>query len=80
MNTTTEKAPYAPHETDSASQKTPEIPHESSKMEMDPIGNYFGDYNNYSLAELGLDDDKGFVNHSALIDEDDEEADECEPL
>ena len=74
-NTTTDlekETPYARHKT--------EIPHESLEMEMpvDPIGDYFGDYADHSLAELGLDDDEGFVYHSALIDEDDEEADECE--
>ena len=31
-------------------------------------------YADYSLAELGLDDDEGAVNHLVPVDEDDEEA------
>lgn len=40
-------------------------------MEVDPAGDYFGDYSEYSLAELGLDEDEGILND--LVAEDDDE-------
>lgn len=57
---------------------TVETTHESFEMEVDSVGDYFGNYADYSLAELGLDDDEGFVNHLAPVDEDDDEAGEFE--
>lgn len=64
----------SPSGTDSntAAETIPETMNEIPEMDVDPVGNHFGDYAEYSLAELGLDDDEGFVNHSAPVDEDDE--------
>jgi hypothetical protein len=42
-------------------------------MEADPAGDYFGNYLEYSLAELGLDDDEGFLNDLVEKDFEDEE-------
>ena len=41
-------------------------------MEVDPIGDYFGDYSKYSLAELGLDEDEGILNDLVAVDDDEE--------
>jgi len=57
---------------DPAIPNAPPAPAMDCEMEVDPIGDYFGDYSEYSLAELGLDEDEGILNDLVAADDDEE--------
>ena len=67
LNTTDTSDPAIPLE-----PNAPPTPAVDCDMEVDPIGNYFGDYSEYSLAELGLDEDEGILNDLVAEDDDKE--------
>lgn len=66
-NTTDTSDPAIPLE-----PNAPPTPAVDCDMEVDPIGDYFGDYSEYSLAELGLDEDEGILNDLVAADDDEE--------
>ena len=54
----------------SCEPNAPPAPAVDCEIEVDPIGDYFGDYSKYSLAELGLDEDEGILNNLVAADDD----------
>ena len=67
LNTADTSDPPIPRE-----PNAPPAPAVDCEMEVDPIGDYFGDYSKYSLAELGLDEDEGILNDLVAADDDEE--------